>query len=202
MSTFQFLDAGRANHPVARLCRVLGVSGAGFYAWQGRWSSARATRARHLALHISDTREASRSIYGVPRIHAVLAREGMRVGKKRLARLTRVQGNQNVSRWGGCRSLTKTNPAAPKAPDHVGRKLSATAPNQLWITDIACIEIAEGLLHLAIVVGMWSRRIVGWSMRDDLTAPLAVDALQMAASRPKPKPAASPLQIEEPSTPR
>ena len=103
MSTFQFTQAERANHPVARLCRVLGVSRSGFYAWQGRPPSARATGDRRLAVRISDAHEASGRIYGVPRIHAVLVREGLRVGKKRVARLMNAQGIQGVSRRRGRR---------------------------------------------------------------------------------------------------
>jgi len=146
MSTFQFFDAEQVNHPVTRLCRVLGVSRSGFHTWRGRPPSARATADLQLGSRISEAHEASRRTYGVPRIQAVLAREGKGVGKKRVARLVRAQGIQGVSRRRGRRSLTKANPQAPKAPDRVGRKFAADAPNQLWVTDITCIAAAEGWL--------------------------------------------------------
>ena len=172
MSTFQFIDAERANHPVARLCRVLGVSRSGFYAWRGRPPSARSRSDRQLAT----------------RIQAVLVREGTQVARKRVARLMKQAGIGGVSRRRGRRSLTTANPAAPKAPDRVGRRFSADGPTQLWVTDITYIATSEGWLYLAIVVDMFSRRIVGWSMRDDLTAPLVVDALQTATTRRRPGP--------------
>lgn len=188
MSCFQFIDAERANHPVARLCRVLEVSRSGFYAWQGRPLSARSCSDRQLAMRIGEAHEQSRRTYGAPRIHAVLARAGTQVARKRVARLMKQAGIEGVSRRRGRRSLTKANPAAPKAPDRVGRRFFADGPNQLWVTDITYIATSEGWLYLAIVVDMFSRRIVGWSMRDDLTAPLVVDALDMATTRRRPDP--------------
>lgn len=131
MSCFQFIDAERANHPVARLCRVLEVSRSGFYAWQGRPPSARSGSDRQLAMRIGEAHEQSRRTYGAPRIHAVLARAGTQVARKRVARLMKQAGIEGVSRRRGRRSLTKANPAAPKAPDRVGRRFFADGPNQL-----------------------------------------------------------------------
>ncbi len=188
MRIFPFIDAERANHPVVIMCRVLGVSRSGFYAWSRRPPSARRMADRQLAERVTDAHEASRRTYGAPRIHAVLARMGTRVGRKRVARLMRERGIEGVSRRRGRRSLTKSDPKAAPAPDRVSRAFSAEGPNQLWITDITYIATNEGWLYLAIVVDMWSRRIVGWSMREDMSAPLVVDALQMATTRRRPGP--------------
>lgn len=186
MRTFRFIAAQKACHPVAMLCRVLGVSRAGFYAWAGRPSSARARADRKLAEAIRQAHEASRRTYGAPRIHAALARQGVRVGRKRIARLMREAGIEGVSRRRGRRSLTVSDPAAAPAPDLVGRAFRAPGPNRLWVADITYIPTREGWLYLAIVVDLWSRRIVGWSMREDLRAELVVDALQMATTRRRP----------------
>ncbi len=184
---FQFIDAERANHPVAIMCRVLEVSRSGFYAWGRRSASARSRADRALAERVTEVHGASRRTYGAPRIHAMLAREGTRVGRKRVARLMKEHGIEGVSRRRGRRSLTKSDPKAAPAPDRVSRQFSAEGPNQLWVTDITYIATSEGWLYLAIVVDMWSRRIVGWSMRDDMSAPLVVDALQMGTTRRRPE---------------
>ena len=187
MTMFQFVDAERANHPVAIMCRVLEVSRSGFYAWGRRSASARSRADRTLAERVTEVHGASRRTYGAPRIHAMLAREGTRVGRKRVARLMKEYGIEGVSRRRGRRSLTKSDPKAAPAPDRVSRQFLSEGPNQLWVTDITYIATSEGWLYLAIVVDMWSRRIVGWSMRDDMSAPLVVDALQMATTRRRPE---------------
>ncbi len=184
---FQFIDAERANHPVAIMCRVLEVSRSGFYAWGRRSASTRSRADRTLAERVTEVHGASRRTYGAPRIHAMLAREGTRVGRKRVARLMKEYGIEGVSRRRARRSLTKSDPTAAPAPDRVSRQFSAEGPNQLWVTDITYIATSEGWLYLAIVMDMWSRRIVGWSMRDDMSAPLVVDALQMATTRRRPE---------------
>ncbi len=143
---------------------------------------------RSVSAPVTDAHEVSRRTYDAPWIHAVLTRTGTRVGRKRVARLMREVGIEGVSRRRGRRSLAKSDPKAAPAPDRVSRAFSAEGPNQLWVTDVTYIATSEGWLYLAIVVDMWSRRIVGWSMRDDMSAPLVVDALPMATTRRRPGP--------------
>jgi putative transposase len=111
---------------------------------------------------------------------------GVRVGRKRVARLMRQLELEGVSRRGKRRRTTIPDPAAAPAPDLVGRRFTAARPNELWLADITYLPTREGWLFLAVVLDAYSRRIVGWSMRDDLKAELVVDALGMAVTRRKP----------------
>jgi putative transposase len=187
---FRLIEAEKAQHPVSLLCGVLGVTRAGYYAWRRREPSKRALGDERLAGLIRGIFEQSEQTYGVPRIHAELADDyGLRVGRKRVARLMRQLGLAGVSRRGKRRYRT-TIPAkeAPAAPDLVRRSFQATGPNRLWVADITYVSTWEGYLFLACVIDAWSRRIVGWSMRDDLKAELVVDALGMALTRRRPQP--------------
>jgi putative transposase len=187
---FRLIEAERAQHPVSLLCGVLGVTKAGYYAWRNREPSRRALEDERLNGLICRIFEQSEQTYGAPRIHAELADDyGLRVGKKRVARLMRQLGIEGVSRRGKRRYKT-TIPAkeAPAAPDLVRRSFQAAGPNRLWVADITYVATWEGYLFLACVIDAWSRRIVGWSMRDDLKADLVVDALGMALTRRRPQP--------------
>jgi putative transposase len=186
VSVYTFIARERANHRVARMCRVFEVSRSGFYAWASRDPSAHTRGDAKLTGQIADAFVASRRTYGAPRIHAVLARAGVRVSRKRIARLMATSGIVGVSRRRGRRSLTKSNPAVPTAPDRVGRRFRASGPNELWLADITYLATHEGWLYLAVVMDMWSRAIVGWSMREDVKAELVVDALEMARTRRRP----------------
>jgi putative transposase len=186
--TFELIEAERAQHPVSLLCRVLGVTRAGFYAWKRRGRSKRSLADDLLREVIAKVHRESLETYGVPRIHAELADDyGIRVGRKRVARLMRSLGIEGVSRRGKRRYKT-TIPAkeAPAAPDLVRRSFTAAAPNRLWVADITYVSTWEGFLFLACVIDAWSRRVIGWSMRDDLRSELVVDALGMALTQRKP----------------
>lgn len=186
--TFQLVEAERAQHPVSLLCGVLGVTRAGFYAWKRRGPSKRTLEDERLSRLIARVHSESLQTYGVPRIHAELADDyGIRVGRKRVARLMKRQGIEGVSRRGKRRYKT-TIPAKeqPAAPDLVRRSFQAAGPNRLWVADITYVATWEGFLFLACVIDAWSRRVVGWSMRDDLRAELVVDALGMALTQRKP----------------
>jgi putative transposase len=187
---FRLIEAERAQHPVSLLCGVLGVTRAGYYAWRQRKLCKRSLEDERLSALIAGIFEQSEQTYGVPRIHAELADDhGVRVGRKRVARLMRRLGIEGVSRRGKRRYKT-TIPAteAPSAPDLVRRSFQASGPNRLWVADITYVATWEGYLFLACVIDAWSRRIVGWSMRDDLKAELVVDALGMALTRRRPQP--------------
>jgi len=171
---------------VATLCRALRVSRSGFYAWQARGISERATSDLVLAARVAAIHAESDGTYGVPRVHAELRAQGQRVSRRRVARLMREQGLEGVSRRRRRRSLT-TPSTRPAAPDLVGRRFSQTSrPDELWFADITYVPTWEGFLYVALVVDAFSRRIVGWSMREGLEAELVVDALGMAATRRRP----------------
>ena len=182
---YRFIAAEKANHAVARLCRALRVSRSGFYAWTTRPPSARRLADDELAGLITEIHEASRATYGVPRIHAELAERGVRVSRRRIARLMRELGIEGVSRRRR-RRTTIPDQTRPAAPDLVGRDFAATRPDQKWFADLTYVPTWEGYLYLAVVMDAFSRRIVGWSMRDDMQAALVVDALGMAVTRRRP----------------
>jgi putative transposase len=185
---FRLIAAERAHHPVSRLARVLGVSRAGFYAWQERPPSARRRADTALAERIREIHASTDGIYGAPRIQVELAEEhDVHVGKKRVARLLRELGLEGVSRRRRFRVGTTTpGGEAPAAPDLVERDFTAEHPDQLWFADITYVPTWQGWLYLAAVVDACSRYCVGWSMRDDLHADLVYDALGMAVTRRRP----------------
>ena len=183
---YRLIDAEKPHHAVSRLARALGVSRSGYHAWRSRRPSARSVADTALAERIEAIHEATDGIYGAPRIHAELAKaHAIRVGRKRVARLMRELGIEGVA--AERRPNGKPSGAeAPAAPDLVRRDFTATAPNQLWVADITYVPTWEGWLFLAVVIDAFSRRCVGWSMRNDLQAELVIDALGMAVTRRRP----------------
>jgi putative transposase len=185
--SFRLIEAERAQHPVSLLCHVLGVTRAGFYARKRRGSCARERRERELTRLIVEIHCGSRATYGVPRIHAELADDhGIHVGKKRVAKLMRRAGIEGVSRRGKRPVTTTRAPEPPAAEDLVRRRFKAPAPDRLWVADITYVPTREGFLFLAAVIDAFSRKVVGWSMRNDLRAELVLDALGMALTQRKP----------------
>lgn len=168
------------------MCRVLGVSKSGYYAWRERPLSARSQADAALQKQITTIHEKSRGTYGRPRVHAELRAEGVRVGGKRVARLMRLSGLEGVSRRKGPGRRRGRKETAP-APDLVERQFVAAGPNQLWIADITYIPTWAGFLYLAVVLDAWSRRVVGWSMATHLRSELVLDALNMALWQRKPE---------------
>jgi putative transposase len=184
--TFRAVAALKAQHPVSRLCDVLGVTRQGFYAWLSRDLSQRRVHDLQLKELILDAYEQSWRTYGAPRMHAELRDRGLRIGKKRVARLMRELGIEGVSRRRGRTRTTIQAEAAKAAPDLLERRFYAERPDQVWVADITYIPTHEGWLFLAAVVDLCSRKVVGWSMRTDLHADLVVDAVSMAVARRKP----------------
>ena len=184
--TFQLIDQERAHHAVSRLCSVLSVTRQGYWAWRKRPASRRRQEDERLKPQILQAWQDSDEIYGAP-LHAELRLAGgVRVGKKRVARLMRELEIHGVSRRRGrLRTTTPDKQVAP-APDLVNRDFTASRPDETWVADITYVPTYEGWLFLAAVMDLYSRKIVGWSMRDDLEAPLVVDAISMAISRRRP----------------
>lgn len=186
---YRLIDEEKAHHPVSRLCRALGVTRAAYYASRSRPASRRALEDAHLKELIEKVFEDSRRLYGAPKVHMALKLgHGVHTGQKRVARLMRELGLVGVSKREGRRRKAKFSPEAAAAPDLVHRRFRADSPNELWVADITYIETWEGYLFLACVMDMCTKRIVGWSMRDDIKAEIVVDALGMATTRQRPDP--------------
>jgi transposase InsO family protein len=182
VSRFRFIAAEKEHSPITLLCRTLRVSRSGYYAWRERGPSARACADEQLTEQIVVVHERSRGTYGAPRVHAHLRATGQRVARKRVARLMSRAGLCGQHRRRRVRT-TVADPAATPAPDLVQRHFQAEAPNQLWVGDITYIPTAEGWLYLAVLLAVYSRRIVGWAMADHLRTDLALAALEMALSQ-------------------
>ncbi len=180
------MSAHRAMHWIATSCRVLGVSPSGFHAWRKRAPSARSRSDAALGERIWTIHARSRGTYGSPRIHAELAAEGVRVGRKRVARLMRVAQIAGVSRR---RSVCTTvrSPERRPAPDLVERDFRTSGPDRLWVADITYVPTWAGFLYLAVVLDAWSRRVVGWAMATHLRTELVLDALHMAIEQRRPR---------------
>jgi putative transposase len=179
------VKANQAAYPVRPLCRLLGVSPSGYYAWRGRGPSARAQANEQLLVRIREIHQASRGAYGSPNIHCELRESGTRVNHKRVARLMRVHGIVGVTRR-KYHGTTRRDPAAQPAPDLVDRTFTAERPDQLWVADITYVPTWAGFLYLAIVLDVFSRRIVGWAMHTSLATEVVLDALNMAIGQRQP----------------
>lgn len=179
------MKSHRAVYPVAMMCRLLGVSTSGFYAWLVRPPSNRRSQDAALSTTIHAIHEGSRGTYGEPRIHAELVAQGVCISHKRVARLMRAQGLEGISRRKGTTTTIRDRDAR-QAPDLVQREFTATAPNQLWVADITYIPTWAGFLYLAVVLDAWSRRVVGWAMATHLRTDIVLDALNMAVWQRRP----------------
>ena len=184
---FRFVASERATFPVTMMCRVLGVSPSGFWAWLGRGPSARARADADLTATIRAVHDRSRGTYGSPRVHADLAASGIRCGRKRVARLMRGAGIVGVHRRRYVATTVRDKGATP-APDLVRRDFHPAGPDRLWVADITELPTQAGPLYLAMVLDAWSRRVVGWSMDPSATAGLVTRALDMALLRRRPGP--------------
>jgi putative transposase len=167
------------------MCRVLEVSSSGYYAWLKRGKSKRAKEDEALGARVTKIFWWSRSTYGSPRIQQELKAEGRSVGRKRVARLMRGSGLVGASRRKWVATTVRDRSTRP-APDLVDRKFTATAPNQLWVADITYIPTWVGFLYLAVVLDVWSRKIVGWAMANHLRTELVLAALDMALTQRRP----------------
>ncbi len=181
MSRFHFVDIEKALYPVSLLCRLLKVSRSGYYAWASRKPSRRAVADEVLALQIKAFHEQSRRTYGSPRIWLDLRDAGLHVGRKRVPRLMAENGWQSVHRrsW---RHFTKADPQAEPAPDRLHRDFTAAGLNEKWVADVTYVPTVQGWLYLAIVLDVFSRRIIGWSMDTHRKTQLVCDAVKMAVA--------------------
>jgi len=185
--SFALIDAKKADVPVATACSVLGVSESGFYAWKNRRASPRQQRDMILLAHIRSEFATSHETYGSPRMHAELEESGLAIGRHRVARLMHDNGlkARQKTRF---KKTTDSDHNAPVAPNVLDQDFSTDGPDQKWGVDISYVWTAEGWLYLAIVLDLFSRRIVGWSMSDRMKKGLAMDALQRAIDLRRPPP--------------
>jgi putative transposase len=175
----------QAGYPVQTMCRVLGLSPSGYYAWRQRPPSARSVADEELLTEIKRIHNFSRKTYGRPRMYAELRDEGHSVNHKRVGRLMRLGGLRGASRRRKWRTTVRDKQARP-APDLVDRKFTAAGPDQLWVADITYIPTGAGFLFLAVVLDAWSRRVVGWAMASHLKSSLVLQALEMALGQRRP----------------
>lgn len=181
--SYAFIAAHTGEFPVRRMCEVLKVSTSGYYDWLKREPSQRHQANDELLGAIRGAYEHSRQTYGSPRVHAVLLQQGITVGRHRVARLMRRHGLA-AKRTRRKRPLTtQRDPGARAAPNLVAQDFTAGRPDEVWLADITYLETAEGWLYLALVMDLFTRTIVGWSMADHLHATLVEHALLMALGR-------------------
>ena len=176
---FAFIDVEKTSYPMRILCRVLKVSPSGYYAWRNRKPSQRDLDDEELRPKVVEAFKVGRGTYGSPRVLRELVDQGLEVGRRRIARLMRDLGLQGVSPR-KFRVTTNSDHEHPIAENVLARNFQASGPNEKWTTDITYVWTAEGWLYLAIVMDLYSRRIVGWATADHLETSLCLDALEMA----------------------
>ncbi|MCL4686422.1 IS3 family transposase [Myxococcota bacterium] len=179
---FVFIAAEKASYPVRLLCRCLAVSRSGFYAWARRKPCARLRRDAQLAVEVAASHTASRGTYGSTRVLRDLREKKIPVSRKRIARLMR-EGGLVARRCRRFRVTTNSNHAFPVAANVLMREFRVDAPNVAWATDITYVATQEGWLYLAVILDLFSRRVVGFAMSDRITQELALDALSQARAR-------------------
>jgi putative transposase len=183
---YAFIDRHAVEHPVRRLCAVMAVHPSGYYAWKQQPESARSRQDRLLTPLIRQCWEESGRVYGYRKIRDDLRDLGERCGKHRVARLMRHAGLRSHTGYGR-RPGMRGGKASVVAPNHLQRQFEVSEPNKAWVTDITYIRTHEGWMYLAVVLDLFSRQVVGWSMSGRMTKELALNALLMAVWRRKPQ---------------
>jgi putative transposase len=184
--SFRFIEDHRDTYPVRLMCAVLEVSPAGYYAWRERPASERVAANATLLAAIRQVHYDSGRRYGSPRVHAALRVQGRGVSRGRIERLMRRHGIRAIMTPPRRVRTTDSRHNLPIAPNLIERDFTAAAPNRVWLADITYIPTAEGWLYLAAIMDLFSRKIVGWAMRDHLRAELASSALSMAIRQQRP----------------
>lgn len=176
------IRAHEGQHAIRSMCRWLGVSASGYYAWKTRPESARAKANLALVVEMRAIHTRSRGSVGGKRMHEELVGRGRRCGRHRVVRLMRREGLRGKPKK-RFRVTTDSTHALPVAPDLVQRNFTAAEPNRVWVSDITYIWTQEGWLYLAVLLDLFSRRVVGWSLGETLASSLVLDAIDMAAGR-------------------
>lgn len=179
---YRFIKDHQVEFPVMRMCKVLTVSRSSYYAWRDRPPSQRELANQALVEQIQDIHQNSRETYGSPRIHAELVEKGVKCSRCRVERLMKKHGLSPKQ----CKRYQKTTDSKhryPVAANILGQNFDAQRPNEKWVADISYIWTQEGWLYLAAVLDLYSRKVVGWAMDDNLEASLVEQALHMALIR-------------------
>jgi putative transposase len=177
---YEFIREHRQEFSIKRMCQVLGVTRSGYYAWQPEKAGPRELENQVLVEQIHAEYKMSRKTYGSPRIQASLQRKGFVCGRHRVARLMRREGirPQKRRRWHPV--TTQRQPGVIPAPNHLNQDFSAYTANKKWVSDFTYIDTAQGWLYLAIVLDLFSRKVVGWAMSEQMDTALVEVALHMA----------------------
>jgi putative transposase len=185
VTAYRFVQAEKA-FPIATMCEVLGVSRSGFYDWRGRTPSDRVRSDRTLRAHVRAAHAASHGTYGSPRIHAELHEQGLRVSRKRIARLMHEDDlcGRPRKKW---KRTTDSAHQLPVAPNLLNRDFETEAPNLVWAADLTYIPTAEGWLYLAVVIDLYARKVVGWAAAGHMRTELCLEALDKALVLRSPK---------------
>ena len=183
---YQRIQAMEKEHSLSELCGAFAVSRSGYYAWRGRQPSARAEANTRLLEEIQNLRKGEEICYGSPRMTHELKSRGHQCSENRIARLMREHElrAQTKARFVPC--TTDSQHDEPIAPNHLAEAAAPDGPNQIWLQDITYVPTSEGWLFLALVMDLWSRKIVGWAMADHLRSELVVNALHMAQTQRRP----------------
>jgi transposase InsO family protein len=183
---YRFISAHRGTFKVGRMCTLLKVSRSGFYAWLTRPESPRSRENRSLEAKIRVFHAASHGIYGSPKIHQDLIDDGVRCGKNRVARIMREAGIRS-RRKRKFKATTNSRHSLPVADNLLDQNFTAETPDSVWVGDITYVATQEGWLYLAVLIDLYTRKVVGWSTASRMTRQLTLDALQMALGRQIPE---------------
>jgi transposase InsO family protein len=184
---YRFIEDHATEHRVTALCRALKVSRSGYYGWKTRPECERARANRRLLTHTRAVHARSREAYGIVKTWHALTDQGICCGRNRVARLRRLNGIE-ARRRRRYRLAYAARNNEPAAPNLLKRDFTVDRPDRVWVGDITFVPTREGWLHLAVLLDLHSRRVVGWAMSERQNRPLAIDALVMAIERRKPKP--------------
>ena len=185
---YQRIQAMKNDYALTRLCETLDVSRSGYYAWHQREPSPRQQANTRLLEEIKTLRQGQEICYGSPRMTEELKGRGHACSEKRIARLMQEQGLRAQVRPRFVPCTTDSQHDLPVAPNRLAQRPAPAGPNQIWLQDITYVPTAQGWLYLALVLDLWSRKIVGWAMADHLRSELVVRALQMACTQRRPAP--------------
>jgi transposase InsO family protein len=183
---YQFIEQHKQDFPIVVMCHVLGVSESGFYAWRKRPTCQRQREDAQITQEIEQVFISHQGRYGSPRIHRELRDQGRGISRKRVARL--MHEAELSARRKRRRALTTRRDAShPVAPNVLNRAFTASAPNKRWVTDITYIPTQQGWLYLAVILDLYSRMVVGWSMSGNCDGKLVENALSQALARRRPQ---------------
>jgi len=183
---FRFMVEHQARWSIERMARVLGVSTSGYYSWKRREPSGRAKANRALVQEIRDIQKCHKRRYGSPRVQMELTARGVKAGRKRVARLMRLNDLGCLPRK-RYRVTTDSRHQEPVAENILNRQFDVAQPNTVWVSDITYIPTTDGWLYLCVIIDLFDRMVVGWSMRTDMTSAIVIDAFAMAVLRRRPQ---------------